>query len=97
MDAFQEDDKTASAVMMKLEVIGEAVMQIPNEICQRYPQIPCKEMAGLRDKLIHFYIWCRLPTGLESDYREDSASQAGNSEHSTKCGLTPAAIKSMEN
>jgi len=29
LDSFQEDDKTASAVMRKLEIIGEAVKQIP--------------------------------------------------------------------
>ena len=54
-EAFQADDKTASAVMRKLEIIGEAVKQIPLEVRQRYPHIPWREMAGMRDKLIHFY------------------------------------------
>lgn len=54
-EAFEVDDKTASAVMRKLEIIGEAVKQIPEEIRQKHPQIPWKEMAGMRDKLIHFY------------------------------------------
>ncbi len=31
-EAFQADDKTASAVMRKLEIIGEAVKQIPQEM-----------------------------------------------------------------
>jgi len=53
--AFQADDKTASAVMRKLEIIGEAAKQIPDSMRQSYPQIPWKEMAGMRDKLIHFY------------------------------------------
>jgi len=52
---FEGDDKTASAVMRKLEIIGEAVKQVPEEIRQAYPQVPWKEMAGMRDKLIHFY------------------------------------------
>ena len=52
---FQADDKTASAVMRKLEVIGEAVKQVPQEVRERYPQVPWREMAGVRDKLIHFY------------------------------------------
>jgi uncharacterized protein with HEPN domain len=55
LDTFQVDDKTNSAVIRKLEIIGEAVKQIPDEIRQEYSQIPWKEMAGMRDKLIHFY------------------------------------------
>ncbi len=55
LEAFQTDDKTASAVLRKLEIIGEAVKQIPDEVRQKHPQVPWKEMAGMRDKLIHFY------------------------------------------
>jgi len=55
LEAFQDDDKTNSAVMRKLEIIGEAVKQVPDEIRQEHPQIPWKEMAGMRAKLIHFY------------------------------------------
>ncbi len=52
---FAEDDKTSSAVVRKFEIIGEATKHIPEEIKQKYPQIPWKEMAGMRDRLIHFY------------------------------------------
>jgi len=55
LDAFRKDDKTASAVIRKLEIIGEATKQLPEEFRQRYPDIPWKEMAGMRDRLIHFY------------------------------------------
>ena len=55
LEAFQEDDKTASAVMRKFEIIGEATKQIPDDIREKHSDIPWKEMAGMRDKLIHFY------------------------------------------
>lgn len=54
-DAFVEDDKTLSAVVRKLEIIGEAVKQLPEEFTQLHPNIPWKQIAGMRDKLIHFY------------------------------------------
>lgn len=54
-EAFKEDDKTASAVIRKFEVIGEASKRIPDDVRLKYPQIPWKDMAGMRDRLIHFY------------------------------------------
>lgn len=55
LETFQRDDKTASAVIRKFEIIGEAAKQIPEETRQNYTDIPWKEMAGMRDRLIHFY------------------------------------------
>jgi uncharacterized protein with HEPN domain len=52
---FKKDDKTVSAVIRKFEIIGEATKQIPDEIKQKSPEAPWKEMAGMRDRLIHFY------------------------------------------
>lgn len=52
---FVKDDKTASAVIRKIEIIGEAVKKIPIKIKKDYPQVPWKDMAGMRDKLIHEY------------------------------------------
>lgn len=52
---FKYDDKTSSAVIRKFEIIGEAVKHIPEEIRNKYPQIKWKQMAGMRDRLIHFY------------------------------------------
>jgi uncharacterized protein with HEPN domain len=55
IDQFNEDDKTASAVIRKFEIIGEAAKHIPEEIIKQHPDIPWKEMSGMRDKLIHSY------------------------------------------
>jgi len=52
---FRMDDKTASAVIRKFEIIGEAAKNISDEIRKQYPSLPWKEMAGMRDRLIHFY------------------------------------------
>ena len=52
-EAFCADDKTASAVIRKLEVIGEATKNVPDEIRQQHPTVPWKEMAGMRNRLIH--------------------------------------------
>lgn len=52
---FNRDDKTTSAVIRKFEIIGEASKNIPDDIRSKYPAIPWKEMAGMRDRLIHFY------------------------------------------
>ena len=54
-DDFFEDTKTQDAVVRNLEIIGEAIKNISVELKDRYPTIQWKELAGLRDKLIHHY------------------------------------------
>jgi len=54
-EEFIKDDKTTSAIIRKLEIIGEAVKRISEEVKISYPQIPRKDIAGMRDKLIHEY------------------------------------------
>ncbi len=56
LEAFQADDKTASAVIRKFEIIGEAVRNVPEDIRTAYSEVAWKEMAGMRDRLIHFYM-----------------------------------------
>jgi len=52
---FALDKKTFNAVVRSIEVIGEAAKHVPDIVRARYPDVPWKEMAGMRDKVIHFY------------------------------------------
>lgn len=55
LDEFQKDDKTSSAVIRKFEIIGEATKNLQDGVKNKNPNLPWREMAGMRDKLIHFY------------------------------------------
>lgn len=54
-EQFQSDEKTISAVRDKLIVIGEAAKMVPEEVRNASPDIAWREMAGMRDILIHAY------------------------------------------
>ena len=53
--AFAEDDRTNFAVVRALEVAGEATKQVPEEVRKRFPGVPWRQIAGMRDVLIHAY------------------------------------------
>jgi uncharacterized protein with HEPN domain len=54
-EEFKRDRKTISAVVRSIEVIGEAAKRIPRSLKAKYKGVPWREMAGMRDKLIHEY------------------------------------------
>lgn len=70
-EVFRADEKTVFAVIRALEVIGEAAKNVPQSLRAKHPSIPWKEMAGMRDKLIHEYfgvkyevVWDTIKTEL---------------------------------
>ena len=54
-EAFANDKKTVKAVIRSLEVIGEAVNKLPENIRRQYSESPWQEMVGMRNRLIHEY------------------------------------------
>ena len=47
--------KTVYSVVRAIEIIGEATKNIPKQIKKKYPEVPWKKMAGMRDRLVHEY------------------------------------------
>lgn len=54
-DAFLGDSMIQDAVLRNLEILGEASKRMPASMRERAPDVPWREMAGMRDKLIHDY------------------------------------------
>jgi uncharacterized protein with HEPN domain len=54
-EELEADPKTLYSVIRALEIVGEATKSVPPSVRALDPAIPWKEMAGMRDKLIHAY------------------------------------------
>lgn len=54
-EKFLVSPQIQDAVMRRLAVIGEATKNLPNELREKYAQIPWNSIAGMRDMLIHEY------------------------------------------
>jgi uncharacterized protein with HEPN domain len=52
---FLDDEKTQSAVIHQLLVMGEAVKRLSPEFRSAHPELPWRMMAGMRDNLVHEY------------------------------------------
>ncbi|MBI2239865.1 MAG: DUF86 domain-containing protein [Magnetospirillum gryphiswaldense] len=58
--AFAADRKTQYAVLRALEVIGEAAKRVPDDVRQRFPDIPWRQIIGMRNIIAHDYLGIRL-------------------------------------
>lgn len=72
-DQFQSDEKTVEAVIRKLEIIGEAVKNLPNETIENHPEIPWSKIKTMRNKVLHEYfgvdveiVWKTIKEDLSS-------------------------------
>ncbi len=52
---FLEDETLKRAFVRSLEIMGEAVKQLPTSFRDNYPEIEWRKIAGMRDRLIHNY------------------------------------------
>jgi uncharacterized protein with HEPN domain len=55
-EEFLNDETLKRAVVRSLEIIGEATKKIPADFKIKWNNVKWKEMAGMRDRLIHDYM-----------------------------------------
>ena len=81
-ETFLSDEQLVLSIVRLLEIIGEAAKSLPEETTARYPNVPWRELARLRDKLIHGYfevdneiVWKIVSDDLPEIRRQLSAGQ----------------------
>jgi uncharacterized protein with HEPN domain len=52
---FLRSPQVQDAVIRRLEIIGEASKNVPSEFREEHPEVPWREIAGMRDVLVHEY------------------------------------------
>lgn len=59
-DQFKSDKLLIDATIRRLEIIGEAIKNLPSDLISMHPNVPWKKIAGTRDILIHSYFGVSL-------------------------------------
>jgi len=59
-EEFYKNVEKQDAVLRRLEIIGEAVKHLPGEIRKNHSDIPWRQIAGMRDIIIHEYFGITL-------------------------------------
>ena len=54
-ESFRQDEKTVDAVVRNLEILGEAASQMSEEFAAEYPDVPWRQITGLRNRIVHDY------------------------------------------
>jgi len=55
LEGFRENHLVQDAVLKQIEVIGEAAKHLPPEFTDLHPDIPWKDIVGMRDLVVHNY------------------------------------------
>ncbi|HYN03599.1 MAG TPA: DUF86 domain-containing protein [Vicinamibacteria bacterium] len=59
-DVFRREMKTQDAVIRNLQVMGEAVKKVSPQTRDAHPEIPWRDIAGMRDRVVHDYFGISL-------------------------------------
>lgn len=59
-EEFYSNRQVQDAIIRRLEIIGEAVKNIDDDFRNKYPQIPWKKIAGMRDIIAYEYFGVKL-------------------------------------
>jgi uncharacterized protein with HEPN domain len=60
LEELQADERTSLALERAVEILGEAARRVPQDWRGRFPDLPWREMVGIRNRLAHAYFATEL-------------------------------------